>query len=285
MKRFWLTALALSAGLTTSAFADIKGTVTFDGDVPARKPVAGLSGDANCGKLHKTPVLDETIVVGKGKELANAVVFLKGDLKGKPSDETVELDQAGCQYVPHVVSVTVGQKLVAKNSDAFLHNVHSLPENNKAINKGQAGKGQEDVIPTAAAETFKVKCDVHPWMSAWVAIFDHPYHSVTGEDGQYAIPTKDLKDGEYSVVVWHEKFKECATGKVTVKGGEGKLDLVAKKATAAATPADAAVTVSTEAPAKPCCTDGSKCGLKAAEAAKAADAAKAVEATKVAVVR
>jgi plastocyanin len=280
MKRSLLTALALSAALTTSAFAEITGTVTFDGKAPVRKPVAGIGSDPNCGKSHKTALLDETVIVGKGGELANAVVFLKGDnVKGEaPADEVV-LDQQGCVYVPHVVSATVGQKLMAQNSDPFLHNVHSLPENNPGINRGQSVKGQKDPIPTKAAEQFVVKCDVHPWMRAWVAIFDHPFHSVTGEDGVFSIDTKGLKDGDYEVVVWHEKFKECATGKVTVKDGKGKVDLkAAAKSAAAPAAADKEVTVSTAggkvaADGKSaCCSADGKCIEPAAEKVAAAPA-------------
>lgn len=276
MKRFWLTALALSAGLTTSTFAEVTGKVTFEGQAPKRQPLAGIAQDPNCGKLHKGVVLDEVVIVGKAGELANAVVYLKDPKghEGKAADEEVVLDQVNCQYTPHVVSVTVGQKLIAKNSDAFLHNVHSLPEANPPINRGQAVKDQKDPIPTKAAEVFKVKCDVHPWMSAWVAVFDHPFHSVTGEDGVFAIDTKGLKDGDYDVVVWHEKFKECATGKVSVKGGKGTVDLKAKAKTAAAGADEKEVLVSTVAAGPACCTDGSKCGLKAA-GAKAAEVAAA----------
>ena len=281
MKRSLLTALALSASLTTSAFAEITGKVTFDGTAPERKPVAGLGGDPNCGKLHKGPVLDETVVVGKGGELANAVVYLKGDnVKGAaPADEVV-LDQVGCVYTPHVVSVTVGQKLVATNSDPFLHNVHSLPENNQPKNIAQPVKGQKDVLPTKAAEQFKVKCDVHPWMSAWVAVFDHPFHGVTGDDGVFAIDTKGLKDGDYDVVVWHEKFKDnSATGKVSVKDGKGTVDLKVKPKAAAAPAGDKVaggkeVLVSTAVKGPTCCADGSKCAEKAADVAKAGEAAK-----------
>jgi hypothetical protein len=129
------------------------------------------------------------------------------------------------------------------------------------------------VIPTKAAEQFKVKCDVHPWMSAWVAVFDHPFHGVTGEDGVFAIDTKGLKDGDYDVVVWHEKFKDnAATGKVSVKDGKGTVDLKVKPKAAAA-PADQKpagdkeVLVSTDAKGPTCCTDGSKCGEKAVAAA------------------
>lgn len=260
MKRF-LTALVLSAGLATPAMADIKGKVTFDGQAPERKPLAGISQDPNCGKLHKGPVLEETIIVGKGGELANAIVYLKG-VKGEAPKEEAVLDQTGCQYVPHVIDVTVGQKLVAQNSDPFLHNVHTLPENNPPMNRGQAVKGQKDPIPTKSEEVFKVKCDVHPWMSAWIYVFDHPYHSTTIEDGTFSIDAKGLKDGEYEIAVWHEKFKDCATGKVTVKGGNGTIDFKVKPKTAAAPSNEKVITVLNTDGKPSCCTDGSKCGKK-----------------------
>ena len=272
MVRKFFTALALSAGMTTAAFAQVEGTVTFDGQAPARKPVPGITNDANCSKLHKTAPLDESVIVGKGGELANVVVFLKGDLKGDAPADEVHLDQVNCIYTPHVVSVTVGQKLLATNSDPFLHNVHTLPENNAPINKAQPVKGQKDTIPTKAAETFKVKCDVHPWMSAWIAVFDHPFHGVTGEDGVFFIDAKGLKDGEYEVAAWHEKFKECATGKVTVKGGKGKIDLKVTPKAAAVPDTEREVLVSTVVKGPTCCTDGSKCAETAAKAKAEAEA-------------
>src|SRR5439155_14914661 len=95
----------------------------------------------------------------------------------------VDLDQKGCQYTPHVVAVQVGEPLVAKNSDAFLHNVHSQPTDNTPINTAQPTidvKGKK--LDTKVAEYYRVKCDVHPWMSAWVAVVDSPYYAVTDKD-------------------------------------------------------------------------------------------------------
>ena len=34
---------------------------------------------------------------------------------------------------------------------------------------------------------FLVKCDVHPWMSAYVGVFSHPFFAVTGDDGKFTI--------------------------------------------------------------------------------------------------
>ena len=100
------------------------------------------------------------------------------------------LDQKGCQYVPHVLAVMVGQPIIVKNSDPFLHNVHSLAIDNPAFNFGQPNKSTPAARspPMKVAERFKIKCDVHPWMSAYVNVFEHPYFAVTKEDGTFAIP-------------------------------------------------------------------------------------------------
>ena len=65
----------------------------------------------------------------------------------------------------------------------------------------------------------KFKCDVHPWMGAYVGVLEHPFHAVSGDDGTFAI--KNLPAGEYELVAWHEKFGE-QTQNVTVADGESK---------------------------------------------------------------
>src|SRR5688500_1634253 len=185
-----LSAVALSAAVGSVSFGQVTGSVKLEGKVPARSPVPGLAQNPQCAALHKEPVLDETVVADKDGNLANVIVYLKG-AKGPAPKDPVVLDQKGCQYVPHVLTITVGQQLNAANSDAFLHNVHPLPEVNKQVNMAQPGKTPEEgqkVMGRKAAEFVKVKCDVHPWMCAWVGVFDHPYHSVTGDDGAFEIP-------------------------------------------------------------------------------------------------
>lgn len=223
--------LLLSIGCATCAWGQVEGKVTFDGKPPERKPMPGIQNDPHCAKHYEGAVpLDETVIVGKEGGLANAVVFLKGNLKGKAPAAEAVIRQAKCVYVPHVISVTVGQRLVAVNDDAHLHSVHPLPNVAPQVGKAQPRKGDVDVIPTKFADFFMLKCDVHPWMKAWVAVFDHPFHAVTDGDGAFHIDTADLPDGDYEIAVWHEKFKDCATGKVTVKDRKGAVDLkVVKK--------------------------------------------------------
>jgi len=281
MKRSsWFSALVLSASLCTAALADpITGTVKLDGKAPERKPVPGVDAVAQCKALHKDPVLDESIVADANGNLQNVVVFLKGDnVKGSAPKDPVKLDQKGCQYVPHVIDITVGQDLIATNSDTFLHNVHTLPENSEPSNTAQPTKDENGIKlkPVKAPEIFKVKCDVHPWMGAWVAAFDHPYHNTTAEDGSYEIDTAGLADGTYTIVAWQEKLRESEPQKVTIKGGkpDKAINFTFKQKAAAGTdksPAarEVALTSLTAGGEKPCCEEG-ECNKAAAAKATVA---------------
>jgi hypothetical protein len=64
---------------------------------------------------------------------------------------------------------------------------------------------------------FPLKCDVHPWMGAWVAVMDHPYFFVTGTDGKFSLA--QVPPGTYEVEAWHEKLG-TQTASVTIAGDE-----------------------------------------------------------------
>jgi hypothetical protein len=137
--------------------------------------------------------------------------------------------------------MTVGQDLSVKNSDGFLHNVHSLAVENPAFNFGQPNKNPGQKVPEQPkiTETFRVKCDVHPWMSAYIGVFEHPFHAVSDEDGKYTIKGT-LPDGEYTLVAWHEKFGEKEE-QITIKDGKAEKNFAFKSEAAQATPVDANV--------------------------------------------
>jgi hypothetical protein len=96
-----------------------------------------------------------------------------------------------------------GQSLVASNSDPFLHTVRAQPQQNPPFSIAQPTVERGTPLKTPQApEVFKIQCDVHRWMSAWVAVFDHPYFAVTGDDGSFKLPV--LPPGKYTIRAWHE---------------------------------------------------------------------------------
>ena len=223
--------LCLAAGLAAAvawpsvAFAasSITGTVTFDGKVPSLKPLA-MDADPACAKMHPKPVPNEMLVLGSGNSMGNILVWVsKGLPAGKawPAPKTpVTLDQKGCVYVPHVMGIMVGQAYRILNSDGILHNVHALPKINRGFNRPLPATLKETSAAFDKPEpVFQIKCDVHPWMSAYVGVFEHPFFSVTGTDGKFTI--SGLDPGTYEITAWHERLG-TQTASVTVAANEAK---------------------------------------------------------------
>jgi plastocyanin len=140
--------------------------------------------------------------------LANVFVYLAGVAASDGSDrEPALLDQKDCRYVPHAVGVQVGQTLRVRSSDpGTLHNVHYNPDRNPPANFGLTSAGDERKVTFGQAPEFiRVRCDVHPWMNAYIGVFDSPFFAVTGESsGMFEIGK--VPAGDYKLVAWHERY-------------------------------------------------------------------------------
>ena len=222
----WLAAVLVAGSFWPGAdFAGstINGTVTFEGKAPALKPLS-MDADPVCAKKHSAPVPNEMLALGSGNTMGNIMVWVsKGVPAGKtyPAPKTpVVLDQNGCVYKPHVMGIMVGQPYRILNSDGVLHNIHTLPKVNKQFNQGMPATLKETSTTFDKPEAvFHIKCDVHPWMSAWIAVFTHPFYSVTGTDGKFSIT--GLDPGSYEITAWHERLG-TQTASVTVAANETK---------------------------------------------------------------
>ena len=219
---FTLVAVLAWPGLAVGA-SSITGTVTFAGKAPNLKPLT-MDADPVCAKKHSGPVPNELLVLGSGNTMANILVWVS---KGLPAGKTwpvpqtpVVLDQQGCQYKPHVMGIMVGQPYRILNSDALPHNVHTLPKVNKPFNRAMPAALKEVTTKFDKEEPiFQVKCDVHPWMSAYIGVFPHPFFSVTGTDGKFTI--SGLDPGTYEITAWHERLG-TQTASITVAANDKK---------------------------------------------------------------
>ena len=212
-----LTTLILAAPALAGA---IEGTIRYEGKVPKLRPIS-MDADPGCAKKHSTPMQSEMLVLGDGNTMGNIFIRVKSGLSKTdyPTPSTaVVIDQNGCRYVPHVLGVMVGQEITIKNSDGLLHNVHALPKVNKTFNMAMPASRTETTVNFDKAESmFRIKCDVHPWMGAYIQVMSHPFFDVTAKDGKFKI--EGLPPGTYEIEAWHEKLKTKSTS-VTISGDE-----------------------------------------------------------------
>jgi plastocyanin len=204
--------------------ATITGKVTLDGAKPVMKAI-DMSANPVCMRAHPAAQLSEEVIVGANGAIKDAFVWIKDGDAVTTKTWTVPaasatLDQNGCMYKPHVLGVMAGQNIDIKTSDATNHNIHPMPQVNAEWNEsqppGDPGKTksfarQEVMIP--------VKCQIHPWMKAYIGVVSHPFFSVTGDDGTYTI--KGLPAGSYTLQFWQEKYGAQEV-KITVAPKESK---------------------------------------------------------------
>lgn len=209
----------------------VKGTVTWDGEVPERTPI-DFSKDPKVAAIEKLALFSEKLVVNNGK-VQNAVVFLSSNTEkwlypANPNAVKVEIKNA--QYVPHVATMDAGQKLAFVNRDEFYHTVLGSPRRvNPEFNLGLHKAGDEDARVFEYSEMgFKVSSDIRKWMNCYVCAFYHPFHTVTNADGSFEL--KNVPDGEYTLELWHENpdVQLPAATTVKVKGGVVEQGLTLK---------------------------------------------------------
>jgi hypothetical protein len=222
------TAKASGPATLGGATASLKGTVKFLGTVPAPRPI-NMSADPSCAKQHSSPALSQEIVADAKGDLQNVVVFVSeglGNRTFEPPSQPAVIEQKGCMYAPHVLAVRASQQLEVVNSDPTLHNIHPLPANNREWNKAEAPGTTTEETFAREEIAIPIKCNVHPWMRSYVAVFNHPYFAVTGKDGSFDLGK--LPPGTYTIKAWHEKLG-TAVQQVTIGASETKpVDFVFK---------------------------------------------------------
>jgi|SRR6185295_15214222 len=208
---------ALPAYDPSTATARVFGSIKFEGAPPVMEPIRA-GGSAYCVRNGRG-IVDEGVSITSDKKLRNVIVYVRSGQEGR-SYETpampVVLDQQKCVYVPHVLTLMVNQKLMVRNSDPTFHNVHGLSQANPPFNFAQTEKGAENALSFDHPEPpFHIGCDLHRWMGAFVGVFDHPFHTISGTNGNFELR---LPPGKYEIGAWQEKYGEkTATIDVTDK--------------------------------------------------------------------
>ncbi len=191
----------------------ILGEVLLTGAPPSMQPLK-LGADPICAGASSR---DEQVIATDGK-LENVFVRLTDGPRQPPPSEPVVIDQVSCVFRPRIQGAIRGQTMQIRNGDRTLHNVHGYSGTSTLFNYAQPATSHpvERGFPDGA-RLIKLKCDVHPWMTAYILVTDNDYFAVSGRDGSFSI--QGIPAGSYHLEAWHERFG-VKTAKVTLGKGE-----------------------------------------------------------------
>ena len=203
----------------------IKGTINYSGKAPAPKLLTVDKDKQVCDNHPKYS--EELVVNGENGGIKNVVVAIKGISSGKDwnlPEEGLAMEQKGCWFIPHVLIVPAGKTFYITNNDGILHNIHTHSTKNKIVNKAQPKFVKKLRMKFDQPENISISCDVHSWMKGWIAVAQHPYYTVSDENGSFEI--SEIPPGTYSIELWHE-ILGIQTKEITVKAGtDSKIETV-----------------------------------------------------------
>ncbi len=211
-----------SAALDTVENAGrITGTVTYRGtrtagtlDVNKDQAVCTHGGEP-----------DGSLVVADG-HLKNAIIYLVGIERGKKwGTEPVTLDNRECLFSPRVGIARHRGEIAITNSDPLLHNTNLvLHEGARTLgNVSLPRQGQTSNQRLRKEGLVEIKCDVHPWMHAFLWVTPHPYAVISGADGTFTLD--GVPPGTYKVKIWHELLGEKEMSVTVEANGSATLDV------------------------------------------------------------
>lgn len=148
------------------------------------------------------------------KYLEETVVYLKA-VPGKSGARTVQLDQTGMKFIPHVLIVSAGDTVDFLNHDSVAHNVFS--PDNEGYNLGTFKPDEARSYTFKTAGVYTQLCSIHPEMLGFIFVGDNPHAAVVDHEGRFTL--KDVPPGTYTVAVWNSHLK-AADKSVTVAEGK-----------------------------------------------------------------
>ena len=173
--------------------------------------------------LGLTTVFSTTVHADDYGDLSGQFI-LDGDIPPVEMLENKKEPTCGDPIASDKLKINKDNKGIA-NMDAFNHNTRTAPIKNQPVNFTITPNEQKGLpVKLTVAETLptEVKCDIHPWMTAYCLIIDHPYAVVTDADGKFKI--EKLPAGDLEFRYWHSKVGYVEkTVKITIKKGDNNL--------------------------------------------------------------
>ncbi len=191
----------------------IKGQAIWKGAIPDVPPLKVLADIDTCGTQVSSPVLR---IDPATNGLQDVLVYLERVERGKPAEPAYRLamgahrgDAASksCQFQHPVFPFVRTSPVALINFESVLHNPHFFNDKQASLFNLAMPTADRELTTTllrARGVGLRLQCDVHVHMNAWAAAFDHPYFTVTDEQGRFELA--GIPPGSYALVAWHAGY-------------------------------------------------------------------------------
>ena len=167
-------------------------------------PAVSAFAGAVAGAVEITNSRDPA--VRRNKDYSGVVIWLEpvGRAAAPAAPRHEVMKQKDRHFTPHVLVAPVGSTIDFPNLDPFYHNAFSNFS-------GQPFDTSLYAPGTSRSQTFKIPgivrvfCNIHPTMSAIIAVVPTPWYAVSPANGRFLIP--NVPAGEYQLHIFHERSR------------------------------------------------------------------------------
>lgn len=156
----------------------------------------------------RVALADSALKSVRAKRDYSGVVLWLEPLNGTavaPAPQRARMVQKNKAFLPHVLAVPVGSVVDFPNFDPIFHNAFSN-YNGQIFDVGLYPPGTSRAVTFRRPGIARVFCNIHPAMSAVIAVMRTPWFAVTGGDGSFSMT--GVPPGDYRLHVWHERATE-----------------------------------------------------------------------------
>lgn len=209
--------------LSTAADQEIgvvQGRVLLDGTAPALPQIVVDKSVDFCGKTVTDPIL---IVQDQG--IQGAVISIDWDREILIEDQpiAVSLQSRHCLFQPRIQVAQVGAFLTLNSGDEIAHNPHGWWNDTKTVFNITLLNPNLKFKRTLKWEgTYRVECDTHTWMKAYILVFKHPFYTMTDTKGGFVL--ENVPIGRHTLRVWHEVLGEQTSVVIVTPGDNSQVN-------------------------------------------------------------
>jgi len=182
----------------------IRGRVLLDTDAPDLPQIVVDKSVDFCSEKVTDPLL-----IVQDRRVQGAVVSIDwdGEMLITEQPEPVSLQSRRCLFQPRIQGAQVGTFLTLNSGDEIVHNPHGWWNDTKTVfNITLLNPSLKFKRKLKWDGIYRVECDTHTWMKAYILVFKHPFYAVTDAKGGFML--ENIPVGSHTLRIWHEVLGE-----------------------------------------------------------------------------